>query len=509
MLTRTRPALAVGELRQQPIRRCSATRCRCGRRAAARAPAARSRARRLRPELGPGPADALLADRRTAGRCGKRPPWRRAAGMVASDRGTSVVPSTWESLSAAVARSRSSSRSCRLLALGPRGRASGARSFESRSLRPAGRARKRRRVANRAKLARLRACAPPPAPPRRRPARRRHPDLLCAGDRRAYAKAGRDPAGAAAAGTNHASAAAASGRAHHRRARWKRCPPSRCRSSTTRRWAGSAPPALGQLRPAVPRLAQRARTGPGAQALVPSPRAAHRRHVLRLAAPTAARVAIAEAARSRAARVLPRLPAAQRARPRLLGVDARIPLQRRSFPFAAPAHRDAYPRCSPARCTSAPRRPAPLRRALAGAAAAPRREALSACWSARLPLMVLRTGAPPAGAAGAAGAGRASGPQPQRRGAGRALHVSTRTLHRQLRDEGASLQALKDEARRSARRTCSTAPRGRSSRSRRRGLSQREELLARFPCLDRTVARGPARQRLTIPRAAHGRAVPC
>ena len=46
------------------------------------------------------------------------------------------------------------------------------------------------------------------------------------------------------------------------------------------------------------------------------------------------------------------------------------------------------------------------------------------------------------------------------------LNMSTRTLHRQLQEEGSSLQALKDEVRHEQAIDQLGAPRGRSSRSR-------------------------------------------
>ncbi len=131
-------------------------------------------------------------------------------------------------------------------------------------------------------------------------------------------------------------------------------------------------------------------------------------------------------------------------------IDSRIPLLESRFPFPAPAHADAYPLMFPG----------PLRFDAAQAAIAfdaryldlpIRRDeaALRAMLQRALPLTVLqyrrdrllvegvrRFLRDPAN--GAATAEIVAG----------SLNVSVRTLHRQLSDEGSSLQQLKDEARR-------------------------------------------------------------
>ncbi|MBX3607282.1 MAG: AraC family transcriptional regulator [Piscinibacter sp.] len=130
-------------------------------------------------------------------------------------------------------------------------------------------------------------------------------------------------------------------------------------------------------------------------------------------------------------------------------IDSRIPLREAAFPFAAPPHADAYPAMFPG-----PVRFGAARAGLvfdAAYLALPLRRdepALRTMLQRALPLTVrpyrrdrllaqrvreqLR-----AGAANAAVLAEA-------------LHVSVRTLHRQLHDEGSSLQALKDEVRRDA-----------------------------------------------------------
>ncbi len=128
-------------------------------------------------------------------------------------------------------------------------------------------------------------------------------------------------------------------------------------------------------------------------------------------------------------------------------IDSRIPLREAAFPFTAPPHADAYPAMFPG-----PVRFGAARTALvfdAAYLALPLRRdepALRTMLQRALPLTVrpyrrdrllaqrvrelLRAGALTAPALA------------------EALHVSVRTLHRQLRDEGLPLQALKDEVRR-------------------------------------------------------------
>jgi AraC-like DNA-binding protein len=131
-------------------------------------------------------------------------------------------------------------------------------------------------------------------------------------------------------------------------------------------------------------------------------------------------------------------------------VDSRIPLSAVTFPFETPLHASAYPHIFPgpssfgaARATfsfdaqylSLPLRrderdmQVMLERALAFTVFQYRRDRLLV---QRVRELLLRR----------AGEVRTAGD------AARLLHVSVRTLHRQIREEGSSLQALKDEARR-------------------------------------------------------------
>jgi AraC-like DNA-binding protein len=130
-------------------------------------------------------------------------------------------------------------------------------------------------------------------------------------------------------------------------------------------------------------------------------------------------------------------------------IDSRIPLQAASFPFAAPAHAEAYPHMFPA----------PLQFAAAAAEIRfdaqylklPLRrdeKALSQMLQRALAITVLqyrrdRLLVPQVRQA------LAADPEHGRNAEALAqqLHVSTRTLHRQLKEEGASLQHLKDEVR--------------------------------------------------------------
>lgn len=131
-------------------------------------------------------------------------------------------------------------------------------------------------------------------------------------------------------------------------------------------------------------------------------------------------------------------------------VDSRIPLLRVAFPFEAPAHASAYPHVFPGPVVFGASRASfsfdtqylalPLRRderdmqamlqqALAFTVFHYRRDRLLV---RRVRELLRRQ----------AGEVRTAGDLARR------LHVSVRTLHRQVREEGASLQALKDEARR-------------------------------------------------------------
>jgi len=131
-------------------------------------------------------------------------------------------------------------------------------------------------------------------------------------------------------------------------------------------------------------------------------------------------------------------------------IDSRLPLARVQFPFGAPAHADVYPLLFPgpvafgaahaaiefdARYLSLPlaRDESALQRML-------QRALPLTVWQYRRDrLLVARVrqllGGDPAAMHGAARVAET-------------LHLSERTLHRQLRQEGASLQQLKDEVRR-------------------------------------------------------------
>ena len=131
-------------------------------------------------------------------------------------------------------------------------------------------------------------------------------------------------------------------------------------------------------------------------------------------------------------------------------IDSRIPLQGAQFPFARPAHHDAYGVLFPGP-TLFDAGPAALRFDARYLALPLQRDeaALRQMLQRALPLTVLQyrrdrllvqrvrtllTADPAAGHSAEALALR--------------LHLSPRTLHRQLKDEGASLQGLKDEVRR-------------------------------------------------------------
>jgi AraC-like DNA-binding protein len=130
-------------------------------------------------------------------------------------------------------------------------------------------------------------------------------------------------------------------------------------------------------------------------------------------------------------------------------IDSRIPLQEARFPFAAPAHADAYPHMFPARLQfdaaqaelrfDARYLRLPLRRD---------EKALSQMLQRALAITVLqyrrdRLLVPQVRQALAAHPGETHSAD----GLAALLHVSARTLHRQLKVEGASLQQLKDEVR--------------------------------------------------------------
>jgi AraC-like DNA-binding protein len=130
-------------------------------------------------------------------------------------------------------------------------------------------------------------------------------------------------------------------------------------------------------------------------------------------------------------------------------IDSRIPLLQAGFPFPAPPHADAYPHMFPAPLQfDAPQAQIrfdaqylklPLRRD---------EKALSLMLQRALSITVLqyrrdRLLVPQVR--------QALGAHPERAHSAEALsellHVSARTLHRQLKEEGASLQQLKDEVR--------------------------------------------------------------
>lgn len=128
-------------------------------------------------------------------------------------------------------------------------------------------------------------------------------------------------------------------------------------------------------------------------------------------------------------------------------IDSRIPLREAAFPFPAPPHADAYPAMFPGPVRfGAPRAALVFDAAYLALPLRRDERALRTMLQRALPLTVrpyrrdrllaqrvrelLRGGTLTAPALA------------------QALHVSVRTLHRQLRDEGRPLQALKDEVRR-------------------------------------------------------------
>lgn len=130
-------------------------------------------------------------------------------------------------------------------------------------------------------------------------------------------------------------------------------------------------------------------------------------------------------------------------------VDSRIPLLAARFPFPAPPHADAYPHMFPGELAFGAADAAirfdadylklPLRRD---------ERALAQMLQRALSITVLqyrrdRLLVPQVRQALAAHPSRAHSAQ----ALAQLLHVSPRTLHRQLKDEGASLQQLKDEVR--------------------------------------------------------------
>jgi AraC-like DNA-binding protein len=128
-------------------------------------------------------------------------------------------------------------------------------------------------------------------------------------------------------------------------------------------------------------------------------------------------------------------------------VDSRIPLREVAFPFAAPPHHDAYPLMFPGPIRfSAPRAALVFDAAYLALPLRRDERALRTMLQRALPLTVRpyrrdRLLAQRVRELLRGGAGTAAA-------LAEALHVSVRTLHRQLRDEGSTLQALKDEVRR-------------------------------------------------------------
>ncbi|AEG91738.1 transcriptional regulator, AraC family-like protein [Ramlibacter tataouinensis TTB310] len=132
-------------------------------------------------------------------------------------------------------------------------------------------------------------------------------------------------------------------------------------------------------------------------------------------------------------------------------VDSRIPLLEASFPFAAPPHAQAYGHMFPGGPVRfAPGAPGGIRFDARYLALPLRRDekALSQMLQRALPVTVLpyrrdRLLVPQVRRALAAHPGRSHSAE----AIAGLLHVSSRTLHRQLKEEGASLQQLKDQVR--------------------------------------------------------------
>lgn len=130
-------------------------------------------------------------------------------------------------------------------------------------------------------------------------------------------------------------------------------------------------------------------------------------------------------------------------------IDSRIPLLQATFPYAAPAHHEAYPLMfrGPLRFDAdragfsfdAQYLALPLRRD---------ERALQLMLRRALPLIVLQYRRDRLLAQQVQALLRSQPAHANADALAQALHVSVRTLHRQLRDEGASLQELKDRVRR-------------------------------------------------------------
>ena len=163
-------------------------------------------------------------------------------------------------------------------------------------------------------------------------------------------------------------------------------------------------------------------------------------------------------------------------------IDSRIPLQAAQFPFPAPPHADAYAHMfpGPLQFDAAP---AAIRFDAQYLALPLRRDekALQQMLQRALPLTVLqyrrdRLLVQQVRQALAAHPARAHSAE----ALAALLHVSARTLHRQLKEEGASLQALKDEVRLRAGQGAAAAQRqARSSRWPRRSGFRNEKSFTR------------------------------
>ncbi len=138
-------------------------------------------------------------------------------------------------------------------------------------------------------------------------------------------------------------------------------------------------------------------------------------------------------------------------------IDSRIPLQGARFPFAAPPHADAYPLLFPGPLTFGAAQAAATGSGQAALQfdarylALPLRRdepALRQMLQRALPLTVLQYRRDRLLVEQVRHALAAAGPQAHNaQGLAALLNVSVRTLHRQLQEEGASLQQLKDEVR--------------------------------------------------------------
>jgi AraC-like DNA-binding protein len=131
-------------------------------------------------------------------------------------------------------------------------------------------------------------------------------------------------------------------------------------------------------------------------------------------------------------------------------IDSRIPLREVAFPFPAPRHHDAYPLMFPGPVRfGAPNAGFGFDAAYLALPLRRDERALQTMLQRALPLTVLQYRRDRLLAQRVREALRGRTAELTDAGAiAAALNVSVRTLHRQLRDEGSSLQALKDEVRR-------------------------------------------------------------